>query len=155
MGKKWVVLTSLGLLLGMVVGARAEEHQKILAFKDLPAPVQKTLKAESNGWKMKAVWTEKENGAVEYHAAFTKGGKLKKEIAVGTDGKYLGSEEPIQLGDIPEAARAAIQKETKGHIIKELEKAMDAGGKVIYEFELKDKKGETGVNPDGTIAPSE
>lgn len=150
-----MVLVSFGLLMGVAVGARAGEHHKKLALKDFPAVVQKALREESTGWKMKAVWTEKENGAIEYHAALIKGRKLKKEIAVGPDGKYLGSEEAIHLRDIPEAARDTIQKETKGHKIKELEKSTDAGGKVFYEFELKDKKGEVRVNPDGTMAPPE
>lgn len=141
--------------MGMALSARAEEKHKHLQLKSLPAAVQKTLKEESKGWKIRAVWTEVENGTPEYDAALTKGGKSKEEISVGADGKYHGSEEPVKLKDIPEAARAVIQKETTGHKVEELEKSTDAGGKVVYEFELKDKKGETRVNPDGTMAPAE
>src|SRR5690242_9773306 len=148
MRKSLVALLSLGLLLGLAAGTRADEEngsgkkEKKLTLKDLPAAVQKTMKAKSKGWKIKAVWTEKENGALEYNAAITKGKNMKKEIAVSAEGKYLGSEEPVEMKDVPEAAQATIKKESAGHEIEELEKATDADGKVVYEFEMKDKKGE-------------
>ncbi|MCL5279894.1 MAG: hypothetical protein M1376_08325 [Planctomycetes bacterium] len=77
------------------------------------------------------------------------------EKAEGAETKEAPAQQ-VSLSQVPEPARAAIEKVTAGGKIKKIEKA-EEGGKTIYDVEatLRDRDVEYDIAADGTILTSE
>lgn len=78
----------------------------------------------------------------------------KGEKAEGVEAKEAPAQQ-VSLSQVPEPARAVIEKVTAGGKIKQIEKA-EEGGKTIYDVEatLRDRDVEYDIAADGTILTS-
>ena len=78
------------------------------------------------------------------------------ESIFGPGAKKEAPAQAVSLSDVPEPARAVIEKLTAGGEIKKIEEE-ESGGKVIYDVEarVKDKDVEYDVAADGKILTSE
>jgi len=68
-------------------GEHHEKEQKV-TLDQVPAPVKKTILAETTGGEIKEIELESEHGRAVYEAEYVKDGK-KYEIEVSADGKVL------------------------------------------------------------------
>ena len=78
----------------------------------------------------------------------------KGEKAQGVEAKEAPAQQ-VSLAQVPEPARAVIEKVTAGGKIKKIEKA-EEGGKTIYDVEatMRDRDVEYDIAADGTILTS-
>ena len=106
-----------------------------VAMKDLPAPVQKAVEAQTKGATIRGFSKEVENGKVEYEAELTVGGHAK-DISFDAGGNVVSVEEEIKLESLPAAVRAAIAKAAEGGTLRKVE-AVSEGGKSFYEASIR------------------
>lgn len=86
----WASLAVLGgvAVAGVIAKEKEEENEVTMAFKDLPAAVQKTIQREAMGAAIETVDKEKDGGKTIYEADAKIDGH-NYEIKVGEDGLLL------------------------------------------------------------------
>ena len=121
-------------LLGSTSGVMAQEPKTL---DDLPKVVQKTVKANYPGAKIRGVAKEKnEEGGTVYEVEMTVKGKAI-DIIVDAEGDVETIEEEIAADDLPKPVQAVASKTfPKGKITK-AEKITDEDKKVTYEVLVK------------------
>lgn len=141
---------SLFIAILMVGVASAQETEKRVTMKDLPAAVQSTVKEQSKGAKLRGLAMETENGKIYYEAELLVKGR-SKDVTIDPDGKVVTIEEQIALSALPAAAKAEILKQAgKGKILL-VESITENNAIVAYEAHIR-KAGkllEVKVSPDG------
>ena len=140
------------LLVATATASRAAETKVKLA--DLPAPVAKTVKQQSQGAKLKRVVKDVEGRVTTYEAELTVAGRAK-DVTIDPDGTVTEVEEEVPLSTLPAAAKAAIEKAAEGGKLLRVEAISHNGPVEVYEAEIKkgSKKTETRVDPAGNPAP--
>jgi hypothetical protein len=95
MKKHWLIIGSTSLLVlagitvtGVIAKEKEEENEVKMAFKDVPAIVQKTIQREAFGAAINSVDKEKDDGKTVYEADAKIDGH-NYEIKVGEDGVLL------------------------------------------------------------------
>jgi hypothetical protein len=139
----------LALLIASTMPLAAETK---VQMKDVPEAVQKTVKEQSNGAKLKGISKEIENGRTYYEAETVVSGK-SRDVLIDPSGAVVEVEEGTTLADIPEAARVALQKRAGTGKILSVE-SITKGSTVSYEAAIQNngKKSEVAVNADGSPA---
>jgi uncharacterized membrane protein YkoI len=119
-------------------------------MKDLPPPVQQTLKEQTKDAKLRGLAKEAENGKTYYEAETVANGKTR-DVLIDPSGKIVEVEEEIVLDSVPEQARAGLKKLAGGGKIVRVE-SVTKGAVVSYEavVQRNGKKSEVAVNADGT-----
>ena len=123
----------------------------------VPSAVKDTLKQYATESDVKKVEKSDEDGVEAFEFDITQGAR-SYELAITPDGKFNGTEEDIQLSDMPEAAQNALKAQAGDEgKLSEFEKAVDKNNKTTYEADIKneDKKFEVAVDADGTIVSKE
>ncbi len=146
---------------GKVLAREAE-----VSLDQVPAAVKAAIEKEGQGAKVEEIEKETVDGKTVYSVEFI---KEKTEIEVAEDGKVLkreteeddddeGDEQEVKvsLDQVPAAVKAAIEKESQGSEVKEIEKETE-DGKTVYSVEfLKGKeKSEIEVAEDGKVLKRE
>ena len=120
-------------------------------LSQVPEPVQKAIKAQSQGENLEHVDRETRDGQTVYQAEFKREG-LNRHMTFAADGKLL-PEQPIgeriigqrgpslSLTDLPAAVQKTVEEQQAGRDVAKIEKEM-RDGKTVYNIEFK----ETGVN---------
>jgi hypothetical protein len=134
--------------LTLTVAAFAQE--KNIDRSKVPAAVEKTIQAQSQGATVKGISTERENGKLQYEVEMTINGH-SKDLAVATDGTLLEIEEEVAFDSLPSQVKAALTAKAAGAKITKVESLTKKDKLVAYEAAtLKgDKKGEIQVGPNG------
>jgi hypothetical protein len=130
------------------VGVSAAEGPVVL--KDLPAPVQATVKAETAGSTIKGLSKETEHGVTLYEVETVKNG-LSRDLLVTKDGTIAEVEEQIALSTAPPAVQQALSKQ--GQLLKlERVTARDA---TTYEAHVQraGKKQSVTLDESGRVVP--
>jgi uncharacterized membrane protein YkoI len=150
MVSKYVGFILLGLWVGTALGQETKVH-----FKDLPAAVQATAKAQSQGATVKSYSKEIEKGKTEYEVQLLADGK-KRDVSIDPDGKVLETEEVIAFSSVPKEAQDAIKHEAKGAKVEKVE-MVKSDQPTVYEalIRQKGKKQEIRVLENGDKAPAE
>ncbi len=73
-----------------------------------------------------------DDGTQVYEFQVEQGAK-KFEVSITAKGAFFGTEEEIKLADVPDKARATINKTATGGKIVSVEKALDKNKKTTYE----------------------
>ena len=121
-----------------------------VAMKDVPQPVQATIGQQTKGARLRGIHRETEDGKTYYEAETTVNGK-SRDVLIDSGGTVVEIEEAVALGEIPEAARAAIRKmATPGQLLKV--ESVTKGSVVSYEATIrrKGKTSEVAVHADGS-----
>jgi len=84
------------------------EHDVSLA--EVSGPARATINKETAGGQVDKITKEIERGKVVYDVEATVGGKHMEYLIADADGTLLGTEVPIELGQLPEPVRAAGEK---------------------------------------------
>jgi uncharacterized membrane protein YkoI len=144
-------------LVGLVACASEdEEKEDTITLDKVPAAVKTTLATYAADSEVKKAEVGDEDGKKEYEFEIEKASR-KFEVAIAPDGKYLGQEEDVALSATPGAVSKAFADAANGGKVSNVEKAVDAAGKVTYEADIeKDgKKSEVEVDADGKVLKTE
>ncbi len=137
-------LIALALALGVTgLSAAAKKVQ----MKDLPAAVQKTVRAEeAKGAKIVGLATEVEGGKTMYEVETTVGGHTR-DLLLDAAGRIVETEEETGIDAVPAAVKTAL--EARGTVGKV--ETVTKGKTVTYEavVEKNGKKTEVAVNAAG------
>ena len=136
----------------------ADEDDTPVQQADLPAPVQATVAAQSKGATIHGLSRSTEDGRESYELELVMPDGHRKDLDIGVDGTVLGVEEEVQLDSVPEAAKAAIQKQAGDRKITRVEMVSKGDGTLRgYEVGVTDgtKRAELHVAPDGSTLPDD
>ena len=111
------------------------DSEKKIAQKDLPPAVQEAVKEQSKGAVIRGFTKEVEHGKTSYEAEMTVNGR-SRDVSFDAAGKVVSIEEETPIGDIPSAAREAIQKAAAGGTLRKVE-AVTENGKTTYEATIR------------------
>jgi uncharacterized membrane protein YkoI len=173
MKKQLVLLTAMSALLVGCFTSEEVVDPKVNAdttpdagtqFEDLPAAVQRTVRAEAPGVKIDDIDKETRTGRVIYEITFAQPGENPK-LHVAEDGTIVKFGETVvetagaatdsigtEFGELPHAVQRTIQMRAPGVRIDDIDREMRTG-RTIYEitFEEPGKNPKLHVAEDGSI----
>lgn len=140
------------LILLSVVSSSAKERS--ITKSDLPAAVQKAADEQGKGATVRGYSTEIENGKREYEVESTINGH-SRDVTIAPDGTVLEVEEQVEMQDLPEPVRDALQAKAGSGKITKIESLTKRGQLVAYEAQVRSrgKHSEIQVGPDGKSLP--
>ena len=143
-------LIAAAIALGALVTGTALAAQKKIKMQDLPPTVQQTVKEQTKNATLVGLMKEVENGKTVFELE-TKVNGRGRDLMIEESGAVLSVEEEVTLDSIPEAARAAIEKQAAGGKITKVE-TLTKGKTVTYEAAVvrKGKTSEIAVAADGS-----
>jgi uncharacterized membrane protein YkoI len=129
--------------------ANAQEEKKIRR-NQLPAAVEKTVAAESQGATIKGFSREVEKGKTYYEAEMSINGR-GKDILMDTKGNIVEVEEQVDIATLPQAVQDALKQAAGNGTIEMVESLTKNGKLVAYEGHVKrgNKRSEIQVGPNG------
>ena len=139
------------LVIGIVFSvATAQEKERKIKREQLPAAVEKTVAAESQGATIKGFATEVENRQRFYEASLTVNGH-NKDILMDKAGNVVEVEEEVSLDSLPAGVQDALKQAAGRGTIETVESLTKAGQLVAYEAHGKRgaKRFEIQVGPNG------
>ncbi|MGH9822481.1 MAG: PepSY-like domain-containing protein [Blastocatellia bacterium] len=145
-------VATMSLVLAVLVSV-ATGQEKRVSMKDLPAPVQKTVREQTKNAKLHGLSTEVEKGKREYEAELIVDGH-SKDVTMNAAGEIIEVEEQVSMNSLPQAVQGGLTKQAgKGRITK-VESVTRDGNLAFYEAQVKTgtKHSEVRANPDGTPA---
>src|SRR5260370_22386662 len=92
---------------GLLLAGTASAQEKKIKRSDLPAAVEKTVAAQSEGATIKGFSTEKENGQTLYEAEMTVNGH-SKDISMTADGSIVEIEEQDAFASLTADVKAGL-----------------------------------------------
>lgn len=136
--------------------ASAQNTERPVKLKDLPAPVQATVREQSKGATIRGLAEEIEHGQTFYEVSLRVKGRVR-DVLMQPDGNIVEIEDQITLAELPPPAKAEIIKQAgKGRIVT-VESITKNNAVVAYEAHIKraGKLVEIKVDPDGKPLPVE
>ena len=126
--------------------------EKKVEMKDLPEPVQKTVREQTKTAKLRGLAKEVESGKTIYEVETTTANGKSRDLLVDATGAVVEVEEATELGSIPEAAQKTLKTAAGAGKILTVE-TVTKGSAVSYEaiVEKGGKKSEVAVNGDGSL----
>jgi hypothetical protein len=124
----------------VALGSTVAQAKKGLQLEDLPAAVQKTVRANLNGGEIKNIAKEKEEGLEQYEVESVLNGK-SRDFNVDSKGALLVMEEGTTIDAIPAAAKAGILKRVGAGRLGMIETFTKTGLPMMYEASYTDKNG--------------
>jgi hypothetical protein len=132
-----------------IARAKQETESKV-TMKDLPAPVQATVKELSKGAVMRGLSKEVGNGQTFYEVELKVNGR-NRDALIDPAGNVMEIEEQVPFASLPPAVKSAIVKQAgKGRIML-IESVSKGNSVVAYEAHVKTagKMSEIKVDTDG------
>jgi len=141
-------ISMLALIL-LVAGTAAAQERKITRA-DLPAAVERTVAAQSQGATIRGFAEEKEKGQTFYEVELTVAGHTK-DVLIDASGTVLEVEEQVELSALPAPVRTALLARAGAGKIETVESLTKRGTLVAYEAHVvtNGKRSEIQVGPDG------
>lgn len=135
-------------VLGVVRTAASQEKE--IKRTDLPAAVERTVAARSEGGTVHGLSVEREKGRTYYEAEMTVQGH-RRDVLIDEAGTVVEVEEEVALDALPQAVRDALTAKAGVGKITMVESLTKSGRLVAYEAHLvtEGKKSEIQVGPDG------
>ena len=132
------------------ISSPAEEHEKKINRSDLPAAVEKTVAAQTQGATIRGFNEEKENGKTYYEAELTVNGH-SKDILIDPAGAIVEIEEQVVLTSLPAAVQSGLQAKAGSGKLGKVESITKRDKIVAYEAKVttNGKRSEIQVGPDG------
>ncbi|MFL6284929.1 MAG: hypothetical protein ACJ74Q_17435 [Pyrinomonadaceae bacterium] len=130
------------------------ESEHSVKMKDLPAPVQRTVREQSRGAKIRGLSVETENGVTSYEVELKVNGH-NRDVLIDPSGAIVSVEEQVALAALPDAVRVAIMRNAgRGRVL--IVESISKGG-AIEAYEAHVRRGrktvEIKVGPDGQLIP--
>jgi hypothetical protein len=133
-----------------VFGLNAVAQEQKIKRSELPAAVEKTVAAQSQGAVVRGFSREKENGQTYYEAEMMVNGH-SKDVLIDEAGQIVEVEEQVGVDSLPAEVKDGLQaKAGQGKIVK-VESITKHDKLVAYEAQVNTagKKSEVQVGPDG------
>jgi uncharacterized membrane protein YkoI len=149
---KWTTVAAL-VALTMTVGTHAQETEKErkIAMADVPAAVQQAIKEHSKGATVRGISTEVEKGKRVYEAELRLNGKTR-DITFDEHGGVVSAEEETPIEQVPQGARAAIEKAAAGGQLLLVETVTE-NSTTFYEGHIRKAGRESEIKVDATGRP--
>jgi hypothetical protein len=112
----------------------ADEGEKAITKKDVPAPVIAAFAKAYPKATVKGYAKEMEKGQTMYEVE-SEEGKTHRDVSYAPDGKLLVLEESMDMKDVPAAVQQALEKKYPKAKVDLAEKVTE-GSNVGYEFKL-------------------
>jgi uncharacterized membrane protein YkoI len=141
---------ALAFVTTVLLGAVALTQEKKIKRSDLPAAVEKTVVAQSQGATIRGYSKERESGKTYYEAELMVNGH-SRELLIEANGTIAEVEEQIAFDTLPAAVKdGLLAKAGKGKLLK-VEAITKHDKLVAYEAKVLTgaKKSEVQVDPDG------
>ena len=134
-----------GAMLSVVVAA-----EKTITRAQLPAAVERTVAAQSQGATIKKFSTEMEGGRRIYEVQLVLRGRTR-DISMNQGGEILEVEDEVVLAALPPAVQAGLRTSAGTGTIRKVESLTKKGTLVAYEaiVQTGKKQREVQVGPDG------
>ena len=134
------VLLIAGLLIASPTLATTAKAPPKLTLESLPAAVQKTVKAETEGAVIHDISHEKGEDGKWVYEIETKVKDLGHDFIVGEDGTLLISERQVTIESLPAAVRTTLTKAAGKRPILIVESVTKAGKFEYYEAQVGSSK---------------
>lgn len=145
------------LVATLIVVGTASGQEKKIQRSELPAAVEKTVAAQTQGATIHGFSMEQEKGKTYYEVEMTVNGH-GKDVSMDANGVVTEVEEEVALDALPPAVKAGITARAGKGTIGKIESLTKGGKLVAYEAHVTTdgKKSEIQVGPDGkTLAHEE
>jgi hypothetical protein len=131
--------------------AEGDEKDEAVTLAQLPEAVKAAIAPYASDSEIKKIEKGDVDGTEAYEFELEKAGKTS-EVTITPAGKLLGTEEPVELADVPAAARQTIADQAAGGKLVSVEKVVE-GGTTKYEaiIEKQGKQTEVVVGLDGKV----
>ncbi len=140
------------LLVGAIVATAvaASAQDKKIERSAVPAAVEKTIQAQTQGATVKGLATEREHGKLQYEVETMVNGH-SRDLAIAADGTLLEVEEEVAFNALPTAVQSALTAKAADATITKVESLTKKDKLVAYEAATRKgaKKGEIQVGPKG------
>ena len=127
-------LTTLVLL--VTIPALAQDSETRVKMKDLPGPVQQTVKEQGKGAVIRGLAKEVKDGQTFYEVELKAAGH-NKDVLIDPSGKVVEIEEQVTLDSLPPAVKAEIIKQAGKRRIVMVESITKDNALVAYEAHVK------------------
>ena len=143
-------LITLGVAAFISGCASTKSGETTVSLAEMSEPARATATREIRGGTVDKITREVEHGKTVYDLEATVGGRHLEFLIDAADGKILGTEVPIEFGQLPEPVRAAAQKYFDATSGLTIMKGVEYG-ETHFEIEgpRKGKRVEATFNPDG------
>lgn len=140
----------LAVVVGLLAAGTTLAQEKKIKRSDLPAAVEKTVAAQSQGATIKGFSEEKEKGQTFYEAELTVNGH-SKDILMDASGAIVEVEEQVEFDRLPADVKAGLTAKAGKGTIKKVESITKHDKLVAYEAQVTTdgKRSEVQVGPDG------
>lgn len=127
-----------------------QAQEKKIKRSDLPAAVEHTVAAQSQGATIRGFSQEKENGQTYYEAEMLVDGHTR-DLLIDKDGAVVEVEEEIPFDALPAEVKQGLKNKVGTARIVKVESLNKHGKLVAYEAQVvsKGKNREVKVGPDG------
>jgi hypothetical protein len=128
----------------------AQEQEKKINRSDLPAAVEKTVAAQTQGATIRGFNKEKEKGKTYYEVELTVNGH-SKDILIDPTGAIAEIEEKVDLASLPTEVQSGLQAKAGSGKLGKIESITKHDKVVAYEAKVTagGKRTEVQVGPDG------
>jgi uncharacterized membrane protein YkoI len=146
---KFTTLIGITTLTCLSLSTAFAQEQRI-QMKDLPPAVQKTVREQSQGGRVRGLSKELDQGKTVYEAELLIQGK-SKDMLIDETGAVIETEEQVALNSLPAAVRTALRKAAGKGRITLVEAVSKNGALAFYEAHVntRGKVTEIKVSPDG------
>jgi hypothetical protein len=149
----------MGAVLGLFVLASGLQADEKISLDKVPPRIKRALKAKYPKANVVSAAKETEQGKTVYEFKLEDGDK-KWEATFTPAGRFVGTEEAIQEGDLPDAVKKALHKkypEAKALKMDKETTGEGASAKVVYEIviQMGEKKSEVQFDPKGKFLGEE
>lgn len=143
-------ISALVLTASLIVAGTATSQEKKIQRSELPAAVEKTVAAQTQGATIHGFSMEQEKGKTYYEVEMTVNGH-GKDVSMDADGMVTEVEEEVALDALPPAVKAGITAKAGKGTLGKIESLTKGGKLVAYEAHVTTdgKKSEIQVGPDG------
>jgi uncharacterized membrane protein YkoI len=130
--------------------ASAQDQEKRVKRSELPAAVEKTVVAQSQGSTIRGFSQEKENGRTFYEVELITSGH-SKDVLMDEGGNVVEVEEEVAMDSLSPSVGAALQSKAGSGKIVKVESLTKKGKLVAYEAQVRTngKRSEIQVGPQG------
>jgi len=148
-----LAIASMALAMGATISYGQEVH---VPFSQLPPAVQQAVQQQkSHGAAVRGYVRDRENGRTEYEVETIRHG-MTRDISLDASGHVLEVEQQVPLSQVPDTAKAAIEKGAAGgHLIRVEKVTSSTSSEVAYEAGIRahGRYYEVRVHADGSPAP--
>jgi hypothetical protein len=149
----------MGAVLALFIVASGLQADEKISLDKVPARIKRALKVKYPKAHVVSAAKETEDGKTVYEFKLEDGDK-KWEATFTPAGKFVGTEEAIEEGALPEAVKKALNKKYPEAKVLKMDKETTGEGasaKVVYEIviEMGSKKSEVQFDPTGKFLGEE